>query len=32
LAELLVVVTVPVDKAPHVDEDGETSCRISVTY
>jgi hypothetical protein len=29
---LLVLVTVPVDKAPHVDEDGETSCRISVKY
>lgn len=27
-----VVVTIPVEKAPHVDEDGETACRLSVTY
>ena len=27
-----VVVTVPVEKAPHVDEDGETACRLSVEH
>jgi hypothetical protein len=27
---LLLHVVVPVEKAPHVDEDGETTCRLSV--
>jgi hypothetical protein len=27
-----LLVTVPVDRAPHVDEDGETACRLSVDY
>jgi hypothetical protein len=27
-----LLVTIPVDKPPHVDEDGETACRLSVDY
>jgi len=29
---LPVIVTIPVDEAPHIDEDGETACRLSVKY
>lgn len=29
---LPLIVTIPVDKPPHVDEDGETACRLSVKY
>jgi hypothetical protein len=29
---LPLLVTIPVDEAPHVDEDGETACRQSVEY
>jgi hypothetical protein len=25
-----LVVTIPVKKAPHIDEDGEAACRLSV--
>jgi hypothetical protein len=27
-----LLVTIPVEKAPHVDDDGETACRLSVEY
>ena len=29
---LPLVLTIAVEKAPHVDEDGETACRLSVEY
>jgi hypothetical protein len=29
---LSLLVTMPVEGAPHVDEDGETACRLSVEY
>ena len=27
-----LLITIPVDKAPHVDDDGVTACRLAVTY
>jgi hypothetical protein len=31
-AHLAIVITIPVEKRPHIDEDGEGACRLSVEY